>query len=209
MDVNFIDPFYSSVVGPALPEPFANQFATLIVRPRGGLRAETMAPVLSRTVAKIDPNLPLYFVGTPAKSIDGVVATNRIIAVLFSIFGLVAVVLSAAGIYGVMAFSVSQRTQEFGVRMAIGAARGRILGMLLTQGSRQVGLGLAVGLALSYSLATIGREAIGNMLVGISARDPLTFGTVIALVTVVSLVATLVPASRATKVDPVVALRPE
>lgn len=208
-DAGFYLPFYSSVVGPALPEPFASQFATVIVRPRSGLRAETLIPALSRAVAKVDPNLPLYFVGTPAKNIDGVVATFRIIAILFTIFGLVAVVLSGAGIYGVMAFSVSQRTQEFGVRMALGAARSRILGMLLTQGSRQVGLGLALGLVLSYGLATVGRDAIGNMLVGVSARDPLTFGTVVALVTVVSLFATLVPARRATRVDPVVALRAE
>ena len=208
-DAGFYVPFYSSVIGPALPGPLASQFATVIVRPRGGLRAETLAPALSRAVGKVDPNLPLYFVGTPAKNLDGIVATNRIIVVLFSIFGLVAVVLSAAGIYGVMAFSVSQRTQEFGVRMALGADRARILGMVLKQGARQIALGLAVGLGLAYALATVGRDAIGNMLVGVSARDPFTFGTVVALVTVVSLFATLVPARRATQVDPVIALRAE
>ena len=81
--------------------------------------------------------------------------------------------------------------------------------MVLKQGSRQIGVGLILGLALSLGLATVGRDAIGNMLFGVSALDPFTFGTVIALVTVVSLAATLVPARRATRVDLMIALRAE
>ena len=159
---------------------------------------------------KVDPNLPLYFVGTPKKNLDGFVATNRIIATMFSIFGVVAVVLAAVGIYGVMSFSVNQRTQEFGVRMALGADSGRILGMVLRQGSRQIALGLIARPRRwrSASRRSAG-DAIGNMLFGVSARDPFTFVAVIALVTLVSLVATLVPARRATRVDPMLALRAE
>jgi ABC-type antimicrobial peptide transport system permease subunit len=186
-----------------------SQFATVIVKPRGGRRADTLATVLRAQVAAVDPNLPLYFVDTPKKNLDGFVAPNRIVASMFSIFGVVAVVLASVGIYGVTSFAVSQRTQEFGVRMALGADRSRILGMVLRQGSRQVLLGLVVGLGLALGLATLGREAIGNILFGVSALDPFTFVVVVAMVAVVSLAATLVPARRATRVDPLVARRAE
>jgi ABC-type antimicrobial peptide transport system permease subunit len=119
------------------------------------------------------------------------------------------VVLASVGLYGVMAFAVSQRTQEFGVRMALGADRARILGMLLRQGSRQVALGLLAGVGLALALATAGRDAIGNILFGVDPRDPLTFTAVVALIALVSLVAILVPARRATRVHPMHALRTE
>jgi ABC-type antimicrobial peptide transport system permease subunit len=128
---------------------------------------------------------------------------------MFSIFGTVAAVLAAVGIYGVMSFSVSRRTQEFGVRMAIGATYGRIVGMVLQQGSRQIVLGLALGFGLTLLLATLARDAIANTLFDVSARDPLTYAAVFALVTIVSLVAVLIPARRATRVDPMIALRAE
>jgi ABC-type antimicrobial peptide transport system permease subunit len=128
---------------------------------------------------------------------------------MFSIFGLVAAVLASVGIYGVTSFAVSQRTQEFGVRMALGADRSSILRLVLRQGTRQVVLGVLAGLGLAFAVATLGRDAIGNILFGVSARDPFTFTVVFALVAAVSLVATLVPARRATRVDPLVALRAE
>jgi predicted permease len=208
-DTGYYVPFYSNPSGPVQPEPFASQFASVIVKPRGGQRADSLANPLRREVAKVDPNLPLYFVDTPKKNLDGFVAPNRVIATMFSIFGIVAVVLASVGIYGVMAFAVSQRTQEFGVRMALGADRRRILGMVLRQGSRQVAIGVALGLALALTITTLGREAIGNILFGVSARDPFTFAAVLLLVVAVSLVATLVPARRATRVDPMVTLRAE
>ena len=208
-DSGFYVPFYASPTGPALPAPIASQFATVIVKPRGGQRADTLATSLRRQVGKVDPNLPLYFVDTPKRNLEGFVAPNRIIATMFSIFGLVAIVLASVGIYGVMSFSVSQRTQEFGVRMALGADRRRILRMVLRQGSLQVALGLSVGLALAVAITTAGRAAIGNVLFGVSASDPLTFAAVVTLLACVSLVATLVPARRATRVDPMIALRAE
>jgi ABC-type antimicrobial peptide transport system permease subunit len=93
--------------------------------------------------------------------------------------------------------------------MALGADRNRILGMVLRQGTRQAALGVLAGLGLAFAVASLAREAIGNVLFGVSARDPVTFGVVLALVALVSLVATLVPARRATRVDPLVALRAE
>ncbi len=205
----FYVPFYSAVFGPLTPAPFANRFATVVVKPRGGRRADTLGTTLRREVNTVDPNLPLYFVDTPAKQLEGFIAQNRIIATMFTIFGAVAALLAAVGIYGVTSFAVNQRTPEFGVRMALGADRRRILGMVLTQGSMQVALGLMLGLGLTLGIATAGGAAIGNSLFGVSARDPFSYGTVTALVLLVSLVAILVPARRATRVDPMLALRAE
>jgi putative ABC transport system permease protein len=205
----FYVPFYASPTGPVQAEPLANQFATLIVKPHPGQSAESLANVVRRDVSKVDPNLPLYFVDTPQKNQDGFVAPSRIIATMFSVFGLVAAVLASVGIYGVMSFAVSQRTQEFGVRMALGADRPKILGMVLRQGSHQVALGVVIGLALALALTTLGGDAIGNLLFGVRARDPLTFSAVLALIGLVSFVAMLVPAQRATRVDPMIALRAE
>jgi len=208
-ETGFYVPFYANPAGPVQDEPFANQFATVVVKPHPGRPAETLANVLRDRMKRVDANLPLYFVDTPKRNQDSFVAANRIVATMFSAFGLVAVVLASVGIYGVTSFAVSQRTQEFGVRMALGADRGRILGMVIRQGSRQIALGLLAGLGLALGLATLGREAISNLLFGVGARDPLTFVAVVLLVTFVSLVATLVPARRATRVDPLTALRSE
>jgi predicted permease len=205
----FYVPFYSSPAGPTTPGPFAGQFTTVIVKPRGSQRADALAPAMQRIVAKIDSNLPLYFVGTPAKQLDSFVAQHRILASRFTIFGAVAMILAAVGIYGVMSFSVNQRRQEFGVRMALGAHTSRILKMVLRQGAWQVGLGLAAGMGLTLTLATLASTGIQGVLYGVSGRDPMSYGLVTALITIVALVAMLVPAQRATRVDPMSALRAE
>jgi predicted permease len=208
-DTGFYVPFYSTVTGPVQPAPLAAQFATVVVKPRGERRAESIVNALRRDVAKADVNLPLYFVGTPKAQIDVFVAQNRIIAVMFLLFGGVAVVLASVGIYGVMSFAVNQRTQEFGVRLALGATDARIVGMVLRQGIVQIAAGLALGLGAAFGLAALIGNAVQNTLFGVSARDPLTYGAVITLIAVVSLTATLVPARRASRVDPMTALRAE
>jgi predicted permease len=207
-DSGYYMPFYASPGGPTPPTPLASQFATVVVRPRGG-PAEPLANSLRREVAKLDPNLPLYFVGTPKSQILGFVAQNRIIATMFTVFGAVAVLLAAVGIYGVMSFSVNQRTQEFGVRMALGAGRAKILTMVIRQSAVQIGLGLIVGLGLAMAIAIVGADGIQNVLFGVNPRDKAIYGAVFGLIAIVSLVATLVPARRATRVDPIVALRAE
>jgi predicted permease len=208
-EAGFYVPFYAAPFGPLQTAPAYSQFSTILLKPRGGQRADAMAVPLRRIVNKVDPNLPLYFVGTPKVQIDSFVAQNRIIATMFTIFGFVAVVLASVGMYGVMSFSVNQRRQEFGVRMALGAQYDRILGMVLRQGVVQLGIGLLIGLGLALLLGTVAASGIQGVLFGVSGRDPLTYGAVAALVTVVSLVATLVPARRATRVDPMIALRAE
>ena len=205
----FYVPFYSTPFGPAAPGPLASQFATVLIKPRPGQQADALGNALRREVRKADPNLPLYFVGTPASQLDGFVAQNRIIATMFSIFGVVAIVLAAVGIYGVMSFAVNQRTQEFGLRMALGANGGRILGMVLRQGGIQVALGVVLGIGLALGIAALAGSGIQNTLFGVSARDPLTYSLVVAMVTIVSLAAVLIPARRATRVDPMIALRAE
>jgi putative ABC transport system permease protein len=208
-ETGFYVPFFSNPTGPLQQAPFVGQFTTILAKPRGGQRADAMAVPLRRQMTKADANLPLYFVGTPKTQIDGFVAQNRIIATMFSIFGLVAMVLASVGMYGVMSFSVNQRRQEFGVRMALGAHYGRILKMVLRQGAVQLVLGLFIGLGLALTLATVAGAGIQSILFGVTARDPFTYSVVLTLVTIVSMIATLVPAHRATRVDPMVALRAE
>lgn len=203
-------PFYATLFSPtAVAETGAPQFGTVVVRPRGGQNGDTLNEVLRTEVRKVDPNLPLYFVGTPKDSFGVFTGANRIIAVMFTIFGAVAMVLASVGLYGVTSFSVSQRTQEFGIRMALGADHRRVLGMVLSQGAWQLGLGLGIGLVVTGVVAWIGRAQIQNFLVGLTPLDPATYAAVALLLSAVSLIATFFPARRATKVDPMVALRAE
>jgi predicted permease len=185
------------------------QFTTILVQPRGDARPEAFDTGLRRAVAKVDPNLPLYFVATPAANLAAALAQNRVVALMFSVFGLVAVILASSGLYGVMSFAVNQRTQEFGIRLALGANHRLILGMIFRQVAWQLGLGLALGVGVTLLFATVAANGIANFLPQISARDPLTYAAVSVLLVMVSFLATIVPARRATRVDPMVALRAE
>jgi len=206
-ETGYYVPFFASPAGPLATTPVASQFATIAAKPRPGQDVASLPNILRETVKKVDPNLPLYFVSTPQSQMDGFVAPNRIIATMFTIFGVVAVVLAAVGIYGVMSFSVSQRTQEFGVRMALGADARRILGMVLRQSGVQVGIGVSLGLALAFGLAAAIGSGLQNVLFNVSGRDPVVYASVAALVIAVSLAATLLPARRATQVHPTTVLR--
>jgi len=225
-DAGFYIPYFSTVFGPVKNGPATQQFATVIVRPHGapsspgsdrsrvsspgGLtRAATLGPALQREVNRVDPDLPLYFVGTAKENQDSFLGVNRIIAIMFTLFGAVGVFLAAIGLYGVMSFSVNQRTQEFGIRMALGADQIRILRMVLRQGGVQLGAGLGLGLGLTALLGVLFREGIESQLFEISPHDPLTYISVALLLAVVAFVATIVPARRATRVDPIIALRAE
>ncbi len=198
--------FYMPLLGSDLP----NQFVTILVRPRGGERAETLGPALSGAVAQLDPDLPIYFPGTPAGFHHEILNGNRLIATLFTIFGVVAFVLSAVGLYGVMSFSVSQRTQEFGIRMALGADAKRIFQMVMTQGAWQLAIGLVLGAGgIALLLGVVLAAALKNILFKVNALDPTIYFAVAALLTAVAAASCFVPARRATRVDPMVALRYE
>ena len=198
--------FYMPLLG-ASPAP---QFCTILVRPRAGQRADTLGPALSRAVAELDSNLPTYFAGTPGRFHNEILSANRIIATLFTIFGIVAFILSAVGLYGVMSFSVNQRTQEFGIRMALGADAARIFRMVMTQGAWQLAIGLVLGVGgIALLLGVIAAAALKNILFKVNALDPTIYFAVAGLLTLVAAVSCFVPARRATRVDPVAALRYE
>src|SRR5438552_797016 len=197
--------FYMPLLG-ATP---ATQFCTIIVRPKAGQRAETLGPALSRAVADLDSNLPTYFAGTPARFHKEILSGSRLIATLFTIFGVVAFILSAVGLYGVMSFSVNQRTQEFGIRMALGADAKRIFRMVMTQGAWQLGIGLVIGAGGIALLLGVASAALKNILFKVNVFDPSIYFAVAGLLTLVAAASCLVPARRATRVDPMIALRYE
>jgi predicted permease len=198
--------FYMPLLG-ASP---ATQFCTIVVRPRAGQRADTLGPTLGRAVAELDSNLPTYFPGTPARFHNEILSANRLIATLFTIFGLVAFILSAVGLYGVMSFSVSQRTQEFGIRMALGADARRIFRMVMKQGAWQLVIGLVLGAgAAALLLGVLAAASLKNILFKVNALDPTIYFAVAGLLTLVAAISCFVPARRATRVNPVEALRYE
>src|SRR6266481_3685605 len=198
--------FYMPLLG-ASPAP---QFCTILVRPRSGQQADTLGPALSRAVAELDSNLPTYFAGTPGRFHNEVLSGNRIVATLFTIFGIVAFILSAVGLYGVMSFSVNQRTQEFGIRMALGADAARIFRMVMTQGAWQLGIGLVLGAGgIALLLGVVAAAALKNILFKVNALDPTIYFAVAGMLTAVAAASCFVPARRATRVDPMVALRYE
>jgi predicted permease len=195
---------------PLLGESPAPQFCTLIVRPHSGQSAETLGPALSKTVAKLDSDLPIYFPGTPARSHSEFLSGPRLVASLFSIFGVIAFILSAVGLYGVMSFSVNQRRQEFGIRMALGADAARIFRMVMSQGAWQLLIGLALGIGFAaLFLGVVAAAALQNILFKVNALDPFVYFSVAALLTAVAAASCFVPARRATRVDPMIALRAE
>lgn len=133
------------------------------------------------------------------------VARQNFNMLLLSIFAGVALVLAAIGIYGLVSYSVQQRTQELGIRMALGADRGNMLRLVLTQGMKLMVVGVVLGLALAYALTRL----LASLLYGVKATDPATFGAVAGVLTLVALVAAFIPARRATAIDPAIALRYE
>jgi ABC-type antimicrobial peptide transport system permease subunit len=137
--------------------------------------------------------------------ISGAVSRQNFTMVLLSIFAGMALVLAGIGIYGLMSYSVQQRTQEIGIRMALGGGRSRMLRLVLGEGMKLTTAGVVLGLALAYAVTRL----LANLLFGVKASDPLTFTIVAATLTCVALVAAYIPARRATAVDPAIALRYE
>jgi putative ABC transport system permease protein len=156
-------------------------------------------------VQKLDPGLAIYNVKTMDDLLSNSLAQPRFRTLLLAVFAGVAVVLAAIGLYGVIAYSVTQRTNEMGVRMALGAQKSDVLKLVLGQGVRLAMAGVAIGLIAAFGLVRI----ISKLLFALNAADPITFAATAGLIVAVSLVASYIPALRAVKVDPVVALRAE
>ncbi len=187
-------------------EPFAQvPFSSLnvVVRTKGSSSA--LLSALRPAVYAVDKDQPVGTIRPLEEIVADSIARQRFAMTLLTVFSSVALVIAAVGIYGVMAYNVVQRTGEFGIRMALGAQQGDVLRLVLTQGSKLIGLGLLIGL-----LATLAASrAMGSMLFNTSAYDPLTLGTITVLLGAVALVACFFPANRATKVNPIEALRTE
>jgi predicted permease len=162
-----------------------------------------LASALRGVLAELDPDLAAEDVQSFARAIHGFMWGYEVIGGLFVAFGAAAMLLAAVGVYGVMAFTVGQRTREIGLRMALGASRADIAGMILGQGARQLGLGLAAGLLLAFALSRL----VAVALVGVSPQDPWTFAAVALTLLGAGSAACLVPARRAARLDPAGALR--
>ncbi len=164
-----------------------------------------VAPSLRQALSRIDPSQPVDKVTALTDLLASSLAPRRFPLQLLAVFAALALVLSAVGIYGVTAYSVAQRTREFGVRMAIGASAANVLRMVLGGALQTVALGLCIGTAAALA----GGRLIASQLYGVSARDPLTYLAIAALLGIVALAASGIPALRATRIDPMAALRTE
>ncbi len=177
---------------------------TVAVRATSG-NPTALLSAAREAVHSIDRNLPLSAVNTMDKLVESSVGQRKLSMMLLGLFSLIAVVLASIGIYGVMSYSVTQRSRELGIRMALGAARSRVLGLVVGQGMTLAAVGIAIGLVAAFALTRF----LSNLLFSVGATDPGTFILVSAVLVAVALLATLIPALRATRVDPVVALRDE
>jgi putative ABC transport system permease protein len=164
-----------------------------------------MVDALRNEVRALEPNLPTADIGTLAEQVRLSLLPARVTAGLLGVFGLLALVLATVGIYGVVSYSVANRTHEIGIRTALGAQSKDILKLVLREGMVMVAIGVALGLGVAFAATRV----ISSFLYGVSATDPITFLGVSVLLATVALAACFVPARRAAKVDPTVALRYE
>jgi predicted permease len=193
-------------VSPAVYLPFEQSpFPRMSLVIRSQVPPESLARAVREQVEAIDKDLPVYEVETMDSVMAGETASQKFNAYLLGFFAGLAVLLAAVGIYGVMAYAVSQRTREIGIRMALGAAPSQVRGMMLRQGMWLTLMGIMCGLAASFALTRLMR----NLLYGIKPTDPVTFAGVSAILLVVAMVACWIPARRATRVNPTIALRYE
>ncbi len=176
---------------------------SMVLRTEGDPKSVTKS--VAGAINSVDPDLPLAGVKTIDEIVSESLAIDRFSMVLFSSFGLLGLMLAAVGIYGVMAFGVAQRTHEFGIRMALGAQRSRVIGLVLKEGTIVAVAGATIGLGGAY---LVGR-AMQSTLYGVKAMDKFAVGTTAVLLLVVALFACLVPALRASRVEPMTALREE
>jgi len=182
---------------------FADNAMSLVVRTRGD--AAALAPTIKKAVWSVDKDQPILRVATMDGLLAMSAAERRFVLILFEVFGIVALALAAIGIYGVLSGSVTERTRELGIRLALGAGQRDVLHLVLRQGTRLVLIGVGIGFVAAQFLT----QWIASLLYGITATDPLTFAAVALILFGVAMLASYIPARRATKVDPMVALRYE
>jgi len=174
-----------------------------VIRAHGD--AASLTPAVRAAIWSVDRNQAIARVGTMDSLVARSEADRRFALILFEAFGLVALLLAATGIYGVLSGSVAERTREIGVRAALGASRLDILSLVARQGMVLMAVGMLIGVAG----AVMASQALVTMLFGVSRLDPVTYGAVVLLLTLVSVVASAIPAWRAARVDPAITLRAE
>jgi putative ABC transport system permease protein len=192
--------------------PRPTVYVNLFQRPRPAITVTMLSDADTRLVTsaargilqELNPEIPAKF-GTFSQVYSSSLGSRRFNVILVGCFGIVALLLATAGVFGVMAYSVSRRTREIGVRVALGAGSSDVLRMILSQGLRTIFIGVAIGIAGSLALT----RTVASLLFGVTPTDPLTFGAVTLLLVAAALLACFIPARRATKVDPMVALRYE
>jgi predicted permease len=198
---------YARLAEPPRPHmyfPLMQRFTSAVVlHVRSEAPAATVLASIRSVVRGMDANLPIYDARTVEEHMQTAVFAQKMGANMLGAMGILALVLAAVGLYGVIAYAVSQRTQEMGIRLALGAAPRDLLQMVLRHGLLLTAIGLAIGLALSFGLSGLMR----SLLPGIAPRDPLTFAGVPLVLLAIAAAAALIPARRAGAVDPVVALR--
>jgi len=178
-------------------------FMTIVVRSNSNFAG--LSSAIRNEVWSVDKDIPIPDIRTMDQLLSTSVSRPRFNMILLGIFAVIALVLSAVGVYGVMSYSVVQRTQEIGIRMALGADKSDVLKVVVAQGIRLLLVGIGLGLVASIALTRV----LSTMLFGVSPTDPATFALISMLLTIVALAACIVPARRAIKVDPIVALRYE
>jgi predicted lysophospholipase L1 biosynthesis ABC-type transport system permease subunit len=162
-----------------------------------------MVPTLRRTIHELAPDVPVYDVQTMSGRTRAATAYARFSALLMSLFGLVALALATLGVYGVVAFAVAQRTREIGIRTALGATRGDVMRLVVGQSAALAAAGVAIGLTVALAVTGLLR----SLLYGVTPNDPTTFAAIIALLALAVFGASWIPARRASRIDPAVALR--
>jgi len=198
--INLAEPVIKErIYYPVTQAPRGSMAVTL----KTSLDPTTLVAPLREAVQSIDPDQPIADVRTMDQWIARSLANRRAPTVLLALFGAIALVLSAIGIYGVLAFGVAQRVREFGIRQALGADRHSILSLVIAQGMRTIAIGVVIGLIGSFALTRF----LQTLLVGVASHDPIVFAAVTGVLVAVALAACYVPARRATDIDPMVALR--
>ena len=186
--------------------PYAQiPFGSITLVVRTAQDAHSLARPMAETVRSLDKDLPTYAPKTVDEYLKGTIAQPRFNSYLLGIFAALAMLLTAVGLYGVISYSVAQRTHELGIRMALGGQRRDMLRLIVGQGLRLASFGVGIGLAAAFALT----HFLSSMLFGVSAADPVSYIAVVGLLLGVVVVACYVPAQRAMRVDPMVALRYE
>jgi putative ABC transport system permease protein len=191
---------------PALFQPIGqSSWPEMYLVVRSAAKPAALVPALRRVVAALDPGLPLAAVRTMDETLAASVSEPRFRTLLLGAFSVLALLLATVGVYGLVAYTLAQRTHELGIRVALGASRGRVLRLVLAGGLRLIGAGVAIGLLASLALTRLA----SSLLFGVTATDPPTFLAAALLLSLVALLASFLPARCATRLDPAAVLRSE